>query len=480
MPTSLTPRIDQAAFPTTDRIFGWIEYLASLGHRRTGTEQGRRSAEFLAEQFRSFGIQDVVIETAPTPCPHVHEQSLTVGGQGFECFWVNATGRKTEIGRFRSQSEDAKLVYLGKGLKEDFDRQDLVGKIVVCDVEFRPLTGSSIANIHPDVITYDPDGSLAETPNKFDIYSPNNWPDNFFYAQQQGAAGFIGVLQNYMDCYNYNEDYTDNGLSLGIESMEMPALWVSKTDGQKIADYINSSGDSRASMVVDVEYEMKDALNVSAFLPGQGSEIILVHSHHDAVFSGAVQDASGVSEVLALAEYFASRPLSERPKSMMFAATDTHFTDYVGHLSFINARKEAEQEIVLDICIEHIGKEVELAPGNRAVETGRVEPRMVYVSKNSQLLEDVRAAFARNNLGRTYFLPVETVDSSPEADYTFQPGEIVSDAYHFAEAGIPVISMVSGQMYVFHPSDTVDRIPVEELRPVGIAFAEIANAAAHK
>ena len=473
-----TPTIDLETFPTAERIHGWIEHLASFGHRKTGTPEGRRSADYIAGELRSFGIDDVRIESAPTPCATVHEQRLRIGNEEIEAFWANGTGRPDVLGRFHSDVH-AEIVHLGPGWEEDFHGVDITGKIVICDIEFLPGTHESMLERHPRGEIYDPSGTLQTPRNKYDIYSPNNWPGNFFRAQLRGAVGFIGVLQNYMDCYNFNEDYTENGAEFGVERMEIPAVWVSRQDGRAIRVRIEeAAGHVTGQLSVDVEYELKDALNVSALLPGLEPEIILVHSHHDAVFAGAVQDASGVSEVLALAQYFAAQPIENRPKTMMFAATDTHFADYVGHVAFIHERHKAEQEIVLDLCIEHVGKEVELDSENRAVETGFVEPRMVYVSDESELLPVVRTAFARNGLDRSIFLPVSTSPSAHDEVYVFSPDEIISDAYYFAEDGIPVVSLVCGQMYLFHPSDTIDRVPLEQLRPVGLAFAEIAAAAA--
>ena len=472
--------IDLARFPETERIFGWIEYLAGLGHRKTGSPQGRASAEYIAGELRALGLEPT-IESAPTPCPTVHEQSLTAFGADIACFWVNGTGRRADLGRFTSTIEEAPLAYLGHGWDGDFAGVDVAGKIVVCDIEFKPWKNSDILDRNPRGEAYDPDGSLETEYRKFDIYSPHNWPFNFFAAQQAGAVGFVGVLQNYMDAVNYNEDYTENGEALGVDRMQMPALWVSKADGDRLSARIVAAGaEARGSLALDVEYTLQDALNIQAILPGQSDELILVHSHHDAVFAGAVQDASGVSEVLAQAVYFTQLPLDERPLSIMFAFTDTHFTDYVGHLAFIEERQRAGHRIVLDVCIEHIAKEIELDAENRAIETGHVEPRLVYITEESGLYDDVTRAFARNRLGRTFFLPVRQQDAQSEGPYVFQSEEVVSDAYYFAEAGIPVVSLVCGPMYLFHPSDTLDRVAVDELRPVGLAFAEIITAALHR
>lgn len=466
-------------FPSTERIFEWINHLANFGHRKTGTAEGRASAEYIAKQLRSFGLSPV-IEAAPTPCPEVHRQEFRLGGDSspLKSFWVNGTGRNADLGRFTSEITDAELVYIGAGWDQDFENIDVAGKIVVADVLFKPWNNADISKRNSRSETYDPEGSLLTPTNKFDIYSPNNWPNNFFRAQLAGASGFIGILQNYMDEIYYNEDYTENGEALGVDRMSMPALWVSKHTGEEVKRRLESTATPvRGSLGLDIEYRSLDALNIHAVLEGQREELILVHSHHDAVFAGAVQDASGVSGVLAQAEYFARLPLEERPLSMMFAFTDTHFTDYVGHLAFITERQTAQDDLVLDVCIEHIAKEIELGPNNEPIDTGKVEPRVVYVSDESGLFDEVRSSFVRHDLHRTVFFPVGRPEKDPDEPYVFREDEVVSDAYYFAEEGIPVVSLVAGPMYLFHESDTIDRVAIDQLRPVGLAFAEITMAA---
>ena len=203
-------------------------------------------------------------------------------------------------------------------------------------------------------------------------------------------------------------------------------------------------------------YEYRDALNVKGVLEGMSDDIILVHSHHDAVFDGAVQDASGISEMMAVGKYFSQLDKTQRPKTMMFAATDTHYTDYMGHQGFIKRRKEKGDNLILDLVIEHIGKE-------------------------TRLYDFVIKTFEKYGLEKSIFAAVDliTPDDSGE-EYVFRQDEVISDAYYFSEAGIPVISTVAGEIYIFHPSDTVERIPQDQLEPVGKAYVEIAAEAAKR
>ena len=109
--------------------------------------------------------------------------------------------------------------------------------------------------------------------------------------------------------------------------------------------------------------------------------------------------------------------------------------------------------------------------------TGQHESRLVYITKESGLYEFVKEAFRKYGLTRTIFAPVDQV-TEQDAEYVFRQDEVISDAYYFSESGIPVISTVAGEIYIFHPSDTVDKVAVDQLEPVGKAYAEIALKAA--
>ena len=106
----------------------------------------------------------------------------------------------------------------------------------------------------------------------------------------------------------------------------MPALWISRTDGQALKK--NTADDMKGSVHVITEYSQKNALNVKGSVKGMSDDILVIHSHHDATCRGGVQDASGMSVVFALAKYFSSLPKEKLKTSVMFLATDSHYTDY--------------------------------------------------------------------------------------------------------------------------------------------------------
>lgn len=468
------PRINDNIFPQGQEIFSWIRDLTQWGHRKTGTPEGRKSAEYIEGKMKEFGLEDVVIETVPSMCMMVNDYSLTVNGEKMDAFYINGTNRGGESGRFSYgiNGEESNFVYVGRGLPEDFENIDVKGKVVVASV-YLPESEQSQAEWFKDPFIYDPLDQLSEKKTKVDIYSPSVWPVNFYLAQIHGAVGFVGILENYMDDpYFYNEDYTENGHSYGCEYMSLPALWVSRSSGKKIKAEFEKSETIKGKMVVDTLYEYRDAFNISGRLKGKSDDIVLVHSHHDAVFEGAVQDASGICEMLALAKYFSQVPESEREKTMMFAALDTHYTDYAANIGFVRRRNAENDNVIIDIAIEHVGKEVAMDENYNLYETGQVEPRVFYVS-SPQLYDFTKKTVEHYDLKKS-IVALVPVGKGLDAEYEFHQDEVISDAFYWNESGVPVVSHVCGEQYIFHISDRPDRIPVEELKPVGMAFAEIA------
>ena len=263
---------------------------------------------------------------------------------------------------------------------------------------------------------------------------------------------------------------------LGRGYMALPAVWISRSAGKKLVEKMEART-LKGSMKLRSDYNYRTARNVSGKLRGASDEIVLTHSHHDAVFSGAVQDASGISVVLALARYFGQLPQEERKKTMMFAATDTHYADYVGHEAFIRQRHENGEKLVLDLCIEHIGKESYLDDDKVEHTSEEPESRLVYISEESGLYDTVLEKYEKYGLDKSVFFRVSTgegIDTEREEEYEYADDEVITDAYCFNEDGTPVISMVSGQLYLYHPSDLPDRIPQDQLEPVAKAYAEIA------
>lgn len=460
-----------------ERIFQWIEEMCSLPHRRTGTKEGRLSAEYIAQQFNEIGLEDVSIDEVPALCFAPEYNELNINGTDYPCFIINGTFQKEAFGEFCTGKdyEELELVYLNEGREADFEGKDITGKIVMCDCPWFDMDESKYANdwCSQEAVIYDPDSDKRKPLRKTDSYSPNAWPYNYIMAQQKGAAGFIGVLTDYFeDGIEWSEDYSEIGQAYGCERFEIPGLWIGITAANKIKEQYKV-GETKATLKVKVRYFEGFARDVSAVLPGMSDEIIIVHSHHDAVFTGAVQDASGMAEVLAIAEHYASIPMEERPKTLVFAGLDGHYTDYAGHIAFVEKMKNSGEKICADVVIEHIGKEVGLDENNYPVISEEPEIRLLYVTNEKELVERVTQSIKDNLVKRTVIMPVNPYRKPESGFYEFQQDEVISDAYYSHLAGFRIVSILSPPLYLFHPMDTPEMVPKDELVKVGRAFVNI-------
>jgi hypothetical protein len=304
---------------------------------------------------------------------------------------------------------------------------------------------------------YDPDNTLPLLSSRIDPYSANNYPYNYYHAMENGAVGFVGILSNYIDSNRFNnEDYSYLG-----GPMKIPGLWVSKSDGAKMAELI-SAGNATATMTLIGERKNAQGSAVAAYLPGRSAETILVHSHHDSSTTGAVEDASGTAVVLALAKFYSQIPIEEREKTIIFATMDTHFTGYQVHDAFVASHLRGQDDILVDVCVEHIASEAAEDGNGDIVLTGLVEPRIIFISGSDALVQITKEEVVRHGLDRTAILPA-----------TLLGDEVPSDADIFYQEGVPIISLVSGPIYLYDDIDTVDMVAKDELRPTAEAFADI-------
>jgi len=450
----LNPSVKQ--LPSNAEILGWIQDLCNFGYRRPGTEADHQATQYILNKFKEFGLEKAHLEPVAMPLWAAEKWSLTVNGEDIPCFYLSHSYWIKEYEGFSAGPEGikAEIVYVGDGTEKDFRKVDVKGKIVLADVRFSQLYQSD--SVRVAYFAYDPKNTAPPDWHQANPYSPNNFPSNFSRAAQHGAVGFVGILTDYFDRNTYyNELYGEEPCLWPI-----PGLWLSKSDGARLKELLQKNSTNQATLVLDGKIVPAEAYNVIGFLPGKTDEIIMVHSHHDAPWASAVEDASGVAEVLALAKYFGSIPADQREKTLMFVSLDTHFSMYQGHLDLIKQIQEKKMNVIVDIVLEHIGKEIVETDG-QLLETGFVEPRGIFVTENPYLISLVSQAVERHNLERTVLLPTYTILGVP------------TDAGDFNRAGFTIISLISPPIYIYDLVDTPDKVAVDQLNPVATAFADI-------
>lgn len=448
---------------STAGFMATIRDLVGFAPRTTGSPGGLRTAEYVAQRLRKAGLTNVHYETATSYSWKASGSSLSVAGRRIDSFPISHSfivGPTTPGTRtLGPQGRTAEVVDIGG---RDVGSTDVRGKWVLFDLDFKlPLAGL----LPFTTFLWDPYLRLL---NPSALLSANPYLTNqesvVKAAQKGGALGVIGVLDDYFDSNRYHNEYYRR------TPMTVPGVWVTKKDGAALRTALGTA--RRATMKLTVERKAVTARTVVGFLPGRTKDTVMVQSHHDSQGPGAVEDATGTAEVIALADYYgalAKKPgYRPREKTMMFATFDTHFTGYQQHQAFVEkyiTKKQTPYRIVANATIEHVGKRAVVDKDGRLKVLEQHEPRGIFENVSLPLKLKLDAAIVRNNLHTTAVL-----NSTLPAKLL---GGIPTDASFVLQAGVPVISLIAGPLYMYDDADTIDKIDQTQLRPVAVFYADM-------
>lgn len=445
--------------PSNREIFDFIQDITDFGPRRSGSEASIKTADYIAGKFEQFGLQNISIEKGDTLQWDAKKWSLEAEGVGIPAFYMRHSAHPGKEGVFSTGPDGLRAEFVYVGDAKDLKDFDVKGKIVVADVMLRNMDMGAVQQNAEEV--YDPEQTLSKEV-RIDPFTPNNYPYNMASAIEGGAVGFIGVLSNYFNSNRfYNEDlayFVHDDLFLTI-----PGLWVSHEDGAVLKDILKSKPGAAGQLVLEGDVKTVQYRTVVGFLPGQTPETLMVQSHHDSGFMGAVEDASGVAEVLALAKYYGKQPAMSRKRSMMFVSMDSHFTDYAAHEDFAEKNiLEAKLDVVANVTVEHIAREMVIKDG-KPVMTGQVDPRVFITSPS--LIELASETVQKHDYKRSLILST--------ALFKHDEGLPTDVGVIQLPTEFPVISLISAPAYLYDIVDTLDKVAVEELQPTAVLVADL-------
>ena len=439
--------------PDNDEIYSWATDLVDMGARLPGTKAGTRAQNYVKEKFEEFGLEDVSIIPSKSTLYTCDDWSLSVDGTEMESFYIGYSNNDGTCHETNTNA-NAELVYVG----DDIGNTDVRGKIVVADISFSSIPYAAIKAVAD--LYYDPDGTLSLTDSQDIPYVTDNFYDIFFEAQNAGAAGFIGILTDYIDsCEYHNENYS----YINDYDMSLPGLWVSNQTGETIKSMI-----SGAETPVTANLKMNSSLTeieagaVVGFVRGTSEETIMVQSHYDSITAGGVEDASGCSAMMAMAKFWSQMPQENIGKTILFIATDTHFSDYDTHDSVLAEYYGEDCNIVGNLCVEHIANQVTVNEDGSCELSGDVEPRIVFVSGGDKLVQITNEEIVRHGMKKTIVLPASILGD-----------ELFTDADEFYQEGTPVVNLISGPVYLYDTIDTADKIAKDQLNPTAYTMSDI-------
>src|SRR6185503_3976367 len=254
----------------------------------------------------------------------------------------------------------ADAVWVGLGTVADFAGRDVRGKAVVIHTMLSPgQMGQS---------------AIAE--------------GAFKRATEAGAAAIIGVWGYYENMAVWQ------GLGGGFASPNSPpGFFVGFEDGKKLRDLIGA-GPTRVKMTLKTEErENLKSISIYGTLPGTTDETIIVMAHMDGWFDAALDNASGLSTMLTLAEHFAQVPKERRRRTMIFIGTAGHHVGSPNAIYLRDKRADLLAKTALMINCEHVSASQTLNWDTRLRRSTAVWPRRWNVNGSPKLTDLVLSAY---------------------------------------------------------------------------------------
>lgn len=429
-----------------DVMMNWIREIVSLGIRRPGSPENLATERYLADQFQEFGLCDIHFEPVDVNYWNLDQSELLVAEshQQIPCFSVPYTAWTPEEGI------EAESVFIGTGSAEEIGKQELEGKIAVMNLRFGDLSASALSeNAH---FINDPKQSIPDGSLHCANWLITNFPA-YYEVHKRGAVGLVGILADSpIDGAQHYVPY-DGHLK------NLPAIWVGRESGTRVVE-LSKHGDPLILKSIGTTTPV-ESHNVVATVPGTGEESIILTCHHDAPFASAVEDASGLSVILSLAQYFAQRA-EKLERNLVFVASSGHFHGGIGNRVFVEKHRNGLlRKTVAAIGIEHIAQEAEPDGHGGYQLTGLPEVRILFMENNSEMVSLLKQGAECQGLER--FMAVDP--------YLFGP-EPPCDSAPFFTAGIPSVCHISGPLYLFDPLDTIDKVRAEDLPRVHALFRD--------
>lgn len=248
-----------------------------------------------------------------------------------------------------------------------------------------------------------------------------------------GAVALVAVTDGPANL-PFEEDVDSRAGIVGL-----PTVFIGKQSGTGVISAAKSGDTATLTLTAGVGNGCDT--NVWGVLPGADAKRFVVVATPSSGFDEAASErGSGVAILLGLVRHYAALPRSQRPLTLVFAATSGHEVGYLGLPTLLATHPSwfADADAYVHLGAS-IGAREEDEVGGPTFATGGGDlSRDLYVSENPLLESIATESFAGAQ-------PLGTLPPSAE-----DPGE-QAYAYH---AGIPMIS-VSGGSYYFHTTGDV-------------------------
>lgn len=375
-------RPPRSATITAEEIAAHIRFLASdaLAGRRPGTEGAEKAADYIASEFRAYGLRPLgEQESFRQPFSFVSGIGLGPGNalalvRGSQEIAFQPGRDFVPLAFSRDESVEADVVFAGFGISapdlgyDDYAGSDVSGRIVLV------LTGS-------------PDGD--DPHSRFGRYLSPRYKT--VAARDKGARGVLFISSEEelskepLARLRYDHTFGDSGIVAFVVSRRV-AEEMLRTTGRHLADVVREMSDRKGSHSFplpslrlrcrsDVIKERKTTANVVALLPGADpvlrTEYVIVGAHYDhlgwggedslapkqtgEIHNGADDNASGVAGLLELAQALAAER-HRLKRSILLVAFSGEEEGLLGSRYFVEHPPVPLERVIAMINLDMIGR----------------------------------------------------------------------------------------------------------------------------
>ncbi len=403
-----------------ERVAAVEAKLTSWPTRHSGTQYEGMAAEYIASQFRSAGLRNVVVEAYDEVLYEVLGASLQL------VHYVNGPLGLVPDPREEPVSFTHEVDFVVQGYSGSLAQAPPGPTAFRSDLEYVHVDGNGTET-----------SQYAGAAGRVAIVETEPVIRNTPVMQAASDAGAAAVILHNV---NIHENIGYVPISKGARQPDgwpdpsypdIPIIMVSKECGDRIL----GAPSAKLRMHVDVDIGIRKVHVVTGEVRGTKNpdEFVLIGAHHDSVYvcPGAVDNGSGTTTVIELAHQL-SRMEPER--SIRFATFGAEEDGLLG--SFAYAEEHADElkrcRAMLNFDMPHIN----LQRGNQGWVTPDDRARFGLVEA---ILDDVYAADPR--LREMFNISVEWAE---------HPGEIGSDSAPFAELGIETCNFWGSGAWEYH------------------------------
>ncbi|MHA1269433.1 MAG: M28 family peptidase [Candidatus Helarchaeota archaeon] len=411
--------------------------LIKIGWRRVGTEQSKKADNYILKKFIEFGLEDSKLEPFEMLLYNAKKWKLTLKCGSLsnneiiiDCHPLWHT-KSSEIGGTESE-----LIHIGFGTSKEFNKSDIKGKIVVVD-SFRMM-------------------SFYPTMDFWRVYE---------LSKKHGAVGLIVIHDSppntlFVEYATRHETLKNSNL----ESGNMPALVINYESGLYLKSLMKYETNIIANLLLESEIKPVLTENIIGVLPGKKTdEIILIGTHTDSWFDGAIDNAGANAGLIELANYYSQIPIHDRNKTMIFVGFAGHEVGSIGAIEFAKKHSDIFNKITTFCMLDGFGSKGYIleSPSRCVIETGLDEAKGLFTTENSVLFEFIKDAVFKYKLFPSMHV---SAISGP-----------FSDLGPFVANKIPSMMIIGKGIFYHTIEDTADKVLPDQLERTTKAHIEILN-----